>query len=113
MIKLLLQGTSAQVSHMAYGFLTVYEGFYFCLQIVRCDGEVLLPYQSQLLEVLQLTLHLKCVQGYELAGQLMRHILRALTLYYPLDYRSIADSFDRPVSEYLAINVGYIVPECT
>lgn len=74
-------------------------------QIVRCNGEVLVPYKDQLLEVLQLTLHLKCVQGYELAAQLMRYILRALTLHYPLDYRSIADSFDRPVTEYLAINV--------
>lgn len=73
-------------------------------QIVRCNGEVLVPYKDQLLEVLQLTLHLKCVQGYELAAQLMRYILRALTLHYPLDYRSIADSFDRPVTEYLAIN---------
>ena len=102
------------MSHIARGLLYAYTYIKFifsCLQIVRCDGEVLVPYQSQLLEVLQLTLHLKCVQGYELAGQLMRHILRALTLYYPLDYRSIADSFDRPVSEYLAINVGYIVTE--
>lgn len=72
---------------------------------MRCNGEVLVPYKDQLLEVLQLTLHLKCVQGYELAAQLMRYILRALTLHYPLDYRSIADSFDRPVTEYLAINV--------
>lgn len=65
-------------------------------------------YKNQLLEALQLTLHLKCVQGYELAAQLLRYILRALTLHYPLDYRSIADSFDRPVSEYLAINVSDI-----
>lgn len=70
---------------------------------------MLLPYKDELLEVLQLILHLKCVQGYELACQLMRYILRALTLHYPLDYRSVAGSFDRPVSEYLAINVSVLV----
>ncbi|XP_062621766.1 LOW QUALITY PROTEIN: proteasome activator complex subunit 4B-like [Saccostrea cucullata] len=73
-------------------------------QLVRCNGEALLPYKDQLLEVLQMTLHLKCVQGYELSCQLMRYTLRALTLHFPLDYRSVAGSFDRPVSEYLAIN---------
>ena len=45
MIKLLLQGTSAQVSHMAYGFLTVYEGFFslFADCAVRWRGPASLP----------------------------------------------------------------------
>lgn len=72
--------------------------------LVRCNGQELLKYKDSLLEIIQLTLHLKCVEGYELVGQLIRYILRALTLHYPLDYRSISGSFDRPVQEYLPIH---------
>ncbi|KAJ8309114.1 hypothetical protein KUTeg_013988 [Tegillarca granosa] len=72
-------------------------------QVVRCNGKVLLPHKDQLLEVITMTLHLKCIQGYELAGQLLRFTLRALTLHYPLDYKNISESFDRPFEEYLAI----------
>ncbi|XP_060063003.1 proteasome activator complex subunit 4-like [Ylistrum balloti] len=73
-------------------------------QLVRCDGAALLPYKVELLEIIQMTLHLKCIQGYELAGQLLRYLLRALTLIYPLDYKSCAGSLDKPFSEWLAIN---------
>ncbi|KAK3093564.1 hypothetical protein FSP39_017345 [Pinctada imbricata] len=87
--------------HLDNGFLWNLQ---MLAQLVRCNGKVLLPYREDLLSVLSLTLHLKCIQGYELAGQLLRFVLRALTLHYPLDYKSIAESFDRPVTEYLAIN---------
>lgn len=73
-------------------------------QLVRCDGSALLPFKAELLEILQLTLHLKCIQGYELAGQFLRYLLRALTLIYPLDYKSVPGSLDRPFTEWLAIN---------
>ena len=73
-------------------------------QLVRCNGQELLKYKDNLLEIIKITLHLKCVEGYELIGQLIRYTLRALTLHYPLDYRSTAESFDRPVTEYLPIH---------
>ncbi|VDI21300.1 proteasome activator subunit 4 [Mytilus galloprovincialis] len=73
-------------------------------QLVRCNGAELVKYKDNLLEIIELTIHLKCVEGYELTGQLIRYTLRALTLHYPLDYKSIAESFDRPVTEYLPIN---------
>ena len=75
-------------------------------QLVRCDGKVLLPYKDNLLEVLGHVLQLKCVHGYELAGQLLRFTLRALTLEFILNFQSVAGSYDRPVSEYLAIRVS-------
>ncbi|KAL5009261.1 hypothetical protein ScPMuIL_014842 [Solemya velum] len=72
-------------------------------QVVRCDGAALVNYKHEILEVLVGTLHLKCVQGYETVGQMLRYILRALTMYYPCDFRSISGSLDRPFSDYLAI----------
>ena len=81
--------------------------WYLCLfQLVRCNGKVLLSYKDNLLEVLGHVLKLKCVHGYELAGQLLRFTLRALTLEYVLNFQSVAGSYDRPVSEYVAIRVS-------
>ena len=73
---------------------------------MRCDGKVFLPYKAELLEVLGHVLELKCVQGYEIAGQFLRYLLRALTLEYILNFQSMAGSYDKPVSEYLAIRVS-------
>lgn len=73
---------------------------------MRCDGAALVNYKHEILEVLVGTLHLKCVQGYETVGQMLRYILRALTMYYPCDFRSISGSLDRPFSDYLAIRVS-------
>lgn len=72
-------------------------------QLVRCNGRELLPYKEELFEVLGHVLQLKCVLGYDLAGQLLCYILRALTLDYILNFQSVAGSYDRPVSEHLAI----------
>ncbi|XP_059159046.1 proteasome activator complex subunit 4B-like [Physella acuta] len=71
--------------------------------VVRCDGTKLLPYRSELLSVLDKTLQLKCIQGYEMAGQLLKHLLKSLTQVYPLEFRSVAYNFDKPYSEYLPI----------
>ena len=38
------------------------------LQVVRCDGEVVLEYMNDIRRVLQLTLHVKCKDGADLAG---------------------------------------------
>ncbi|GFS25628.1 proteasome activator complex subunit 4, partial [Elysia marginata] len=72
-------------------------------QIMRCDGTQLLVYKSELLEVVQSCLKLKCVQAYEMAGQLLRFLLRALTQIYPLEFRSVEQDFDQPFTEYLPI----------
>ncbi|XP_067680549.1 proteasome activator complex subunit 4-like [Haliotis asinina] len=72
-------------------------------QLVRCNGKELLQYKDSLEEVLSLTLTLQCVQGYEMAGMLLRYLLRALVLTYPQEYRSTSHSFDRPLEEYLPI----------
>lgn len=71
--------------------------------VVRCDGSKLLPYTSELLDVIDKTLKLKCTQGYEIAGQLLKFVLRALTQTYPLEFRSVDHDFDKPLTEYLPL----------
>ncbi|XP_064602863.1 proteasome activator complex subunit 4-like [Liolophura sinensis] len=72
-------------------------------EVVRCDGSVLMNYLDELTEVLKLTLHLTCKQAYELSASTLKSLLRALTLVYPLDFRSVATDVDTPVKDYLAI----------
>ncbi|XP_028809979.1 proteasome activator complex subunit 4B isoform X2 [Denticeps clupeoides] len=72
-------------------------------EVTRVDGEKLLPYSSQLVQILQLTLRLRCKQGYSLACNLLHHVLRSTALTYPTDYCSIPGGFHRPLKEYLPI----------
>ncbi|KAL0179507.1 hypothetical protein M9458_024949, partial [Cirrhinus mrigala] len=71
--------------------------------VTRVDGEKLLPYRTQLVQTLQLTLRLRCKQGYTLACNLLHHILRSTALTYPTDYCSVPGGFNRPLQEYLPI----------
>ena len=75
----------------------------FVLQAVRTDGKALLPYSEQLISVLKVTLHLKCKEAADMAGSLLRHLLRGLTLTYALDHRSTTMDWDRPLMEVLPI----------
>ncbi|CAG5135841.1 unnamed protein product, partial [Candidula unifasciata] len=70
---------------------------------VRCDGAALLPYKTQLLEVLQSVLKLKSVFGFEVSGQFLKHFLRALTQIHPLSLKSVDEDFDKPFTEYMPI----------
>ncbi|XP_011482882.1 proteasome activator complex subunit 4 isoform X2 [Oryzias latipes] len=72
-------------------------------EVSRVDGHKLLPYRSDLLQILQLTLHLKCKQGYTLACNLLHHILRSAALIYPTEYCSVPGGFHQPVGDYLPI----------
>uniref|UniRef100_A0A8C1ZLZ1 Proteasome activator subunit 4b n=1 Tax=Cyprinus carpio TaxID=7962 RepID=A0A8C1ZLZ1_CYPCA len=72
-------------------------------EVTRVDGEKLLPYRTQLVQTLQLTLRLRCKQGYSLACNLLHHILRSTALTYPTDYCSVPGGFNRPLQEYLPI----------
>uniref|UniRef100_A0A673FRQ3 Proteasome activator complex subunit 4B-like n=1 Tax=Sinocyclocheilus rhinocerous TaxID=307959 RepID=A0A673FRQ3_9TELE len=72
-------------------------------EVARVDGEKLLPYRTQLVQILQLTLRLRCKQGYSLACNLLHHILRSTALTYPTDYCSVPGGFNRPLQEYLPI----------
>lgn len=74
-------------------------------QVTRTDGSKLLPYSSDLVQILQLTLHLKCKQGYSMACTMLHHILRSVTLIYPTEYCSVPGGFSRPISEHLPIKV--------
>uniref|UniRef100_A0A8C9TIB6 Proteasome activator subunit 4 n=1 Tax=Scleropages formosus TaxID=113540 RepID=A0A8C9TIB6_SCLFO len=72
-------------------------------EVTRVDGDKLLPYSTQLVQILQLTLHLKCKQGYGLACNLLHHILRSTALTYPTDYCSVPGGFHQPFKGYLPI----------
>ncbi|KAI1887190.1 hypothetical protein AGOR_G00203600 [Albula goreensis] len=72
-------------------------------EVSRVDGEKLLPYGAQLVEVLQQTLHVQCKQGYSLACNLLHHVLRSTALTYPTEYCSVPGGFQRPLQEYLPI----------
>lgn len=74
-------------------------------QVTRVDGDKILPYSTQLVQILQLTLHLKCKQGYTLACNLLHHILRSTALIYPTEYCSVPGSFQQPTQDYLPIKV--------
>lgn len=81
---------------------------YFTLffpQVTRVDGDKILSYRSDLVQILQLTLHLKCKQGYTLACNLLHHILRSSALIYPTEYCSVPGGFHQPISDYLPIKV--------
>ncbi|CAG09459.1 unnamed protein product, partial [Tetraodon nigroviridis] len=72
-------------------------------EVTRVDGDKILPYRTDLVQILQLTLHLKCKQGYTLACNLLHHILRSLVLIYPTEYCSVPGGFSQPISDYLPI----------
>uniref|UniRef100_A0A8C4GY46 Proteasome activator complex subunit 4 n=1 Tax=Dicentrarchus labrax TaxID=13489 RepID=A0A8C4GY46_DICLA len=72
-------------------------------EVTRVDGDKILPYRSDLVQILQLTLHLKCKQGYTLACNLLHHLLRSSVLIYPTEYCSMPGGFHQPISDYLPI----------
>uniref|UniRef100_A0A668UKK3 Proteasome activator subunit 4 n=1 Tax=Oreochromis aureus TaxID=47969 RepID=A0A668UKK3_OREAU len=72
-------------------------------EVSRVDGDKILPYRSELVQILQLTLHLKCKQGYTLACNLLHHILRSTALIYPTEYCSVPGGFHQPTGDYLPI----------
>lgn len=78
-------------------------------QVTRVDGDKILPYRSELVQILQLTLHLKCKQGYTLACNLLHHILRSSALIYPTEYCSVPGGFHQPITDYLPIKVHIVI----
>ena len=65
----------------------------------------MLPYVPELKVVLKATLHLKCKEAANLAGSLLKDMLKALTLTYPLDYRSSQQDWDQGLADFLPIRV--------
>ena len=65
-----------------------------------------MPYTAQLVQILQLTLHLKSKQGYSLACSLLYHTLRSTALIYPIEYCSVPGGFQQPHHQHLPIKVS-------
>lgn len=63
----------------------------------------MLPYADRLISVLDRALQLKAREGYLFAGGILNNLLRSLTTIYPTDFRSVAEGYDRSLSEYLPI----------
>ncbi len=66
-----------------------------------------MPYVSSLEPVLDRTLLMANNDGHHFACSIIRNVLRALTLTYPNELRSVADGYDRPIKEYLPIRCVY------
>uniref|UniRef100_A0A8C5A3D9 Proteasome activator subunit 4 n=1 Tax=Gadus morhua TaxID=8049 RepID=A0A8C5A3D9_GADMO len=72
-------------------------------EVTRVDGDKVLPYRTQLVQILQLTLRLKCKQGYTLACNMLHHILRSTALIYPTEYCSMPGGFHQHSRDRLPI----------
>ncbi|XP_026870024.2 proteasome activator complex subunit 4A isoform X2 [Electrophorus electricus] len=72
-------------------------------EVIRVDGDKLLPYSNQLVHILHLTLHLKCKQGYGLACDLLHNTLRSMALIYPTEYCSMPGGFLQTSHKHLPI----------
>lgn len=74
-------------------------------EMVRCNGKELIPHLPSLRDVLRRTLHLSSRRGYLLASSLLRNVLRACSLVFPLDYRMTAVPWEQCLNfaEYLPI----------
>ncbi|KAK7086905.1 Proteasome activator complex subunit 4 [Halocaridina rubra] len=72
-------------------------------ELVRCSGQYLVEYVPQIMQVLKQTLHLKCREGYHLAGSVLRFLLKYLSITIPSEYRSLPHKWDLPITEYLPI----------
>lgn len=77
-------------------------------EIIKCDGAELLPYADMLIKVLDRTLHLTSRKGYALSSNLLKHLLKALTLINALDFRSISKPWEayKDVEKELPIRVN-------
>lgn len=69
-------------------------GLLLLSEMVRCDGRELLPHVPALRQVLGRTLQLSSRRGYLLASSLLRNMLRACSMVFPLDYRSTATPWE-------------------
>ncbi len=74
-------------------------------QCIRVPGIYLMSYLSSLESVLEKTLHMASKDGYSLGCSILRYLLRATTLTFPMEYRAIPEGYDRPLEEYLPIKV--------
>ena len=55
------------------------------------------------MRVLDRALKLKCREGYQFGGAVLNNLLRSLSTVHPTDYRSIPDTYDPSLSQYLPI----------
>lgn len=101
------QPLSSRIYHNILSIMLFFTVFF--PQVTRVDGDKILPYRSELVQILQLTLHLKCKQGYTLACNLLHHILRSSALIYPTEYCSVPGGFHQPISDYLPIKVLILI----
>ncbi|KAK7788859.1 hypothetical protein R5R35_013064 [Gryllus longicercus] len=72
-------------------------------EISHCPGCCILPHASLIRKVIDRSLQLTCREGFLMALRLLAGFLNSLLSIVPLEYRSVPQSFDRPLSEYLPV----------
>jgi len=72
-------------------------------EVVHCYGKFIISYGDVLEQVLDLTLHLKCCEGYTLASKLLNNILSALSVTRPQEFKSSNQDYGKPISEFLPV----------
>jgi len=72
-------------------------------ELANCHGKALLNYSELLEKVLDLTVHLKCVEGYMLASRMISNMLYAISATRPTEFKSSNQDYGQPISDYLPI----------
>jgi len=69
-------------------------------EVVRCDGTYLVPYAHDIMSVLRATLHMKCKDVLLLSGNLLRNVLKQLTMVYTLNSSTVyTDDWQQNLSD--------------
>lgn len=72
---------------------------------MRGRGLYILPYFDKIKAILRKSLRMKSKEGQASASIILRNLLRSLTAILSEDYRSIAEGYDRPLSDCLPIRL--------
>ena len=63
-------------------------------EVVRSNGVHLLKYKDLIIQLLDRILYLACRKCYTLGSTMLKHVLKALTQVYALDFKSISKPWD-------------------
>lgn len=68
------------------------------------DGrDELVNYIDRICKILDKTLHMKSVQGSQMAARMLNLIMYSLTYIQPVEFRSCNKSYNLPINEFLTI----------
>jgi hypothetical protein len=70
-----------------------------------------MPYVAEIVSVLSVTLHQKCLQGSDLAASMLCNLLRALGTVYPREYRTcpLSSGESRSTAHPIRVNCSHLL----